>query len=69
MNPRTDARIATDLSLTVPGQPAYILEPYLGTEFNLKDQKGFSAKFTIANDKVTEVVFIQPNGVFTAKRK
>jgi len=57
------------MGLTVPGQPTYTLEPYLGTEFNLKDQKGFSVKFTVVNDKVTEAVFIQPNGVFTATRK
>ncbi|HEY4490642.1 MAG TPA: serine hydrolase, partial [Acidobacteriota bacterium] len=57
------------LTLTVPGQPEYELEPYRGTEFNLKDQPGFSVKFTMQQGKVTEAIFIQPNGVFTAKRK
>jgi hypothetical protein len=57
------------LELTVPGQPVYTLQPYSETEFDLKDQKGYSVKFTVAKDQVTEVVFLQPNGVFTAKRK
>jgi hypothetical protein len=57
------------LILTVPGQPAYTLVPYLGTEFDLKDQKGFSVKFTVKDGKATECIFIQPNGVFAARRK
>jgi len=57
------------LTLTVPGQPTYTLEPYLGSEFNLKDLEGYSVKFNMVKDRVTEAVFIQPNGVFTATRK
>src|SRR5262249_46986672 len=57
------------LTVTVPEQPTYILEPYSGTEFNLKGQKGFSIKFTMVNNKVTEAVFIQPTGVVAAKKK
>lgn len=57
------------LLLTVPGQPVYTLVPYLGNEFDLKDQRGFSVKFTLVEGKATECVFIQPNGVFVAKRK
>jgi CubicO group peptidase (beta-lactamase class C family) len=57
------------LFLTVPGQPGYTLVPYLGTEFDLKEQKGFSVKFTVKDGKATECVFIQPNGVFIAKKR
>ena len=57
------------LFLTVPGQPVYTLVPYLGTEFDLKEQKGYSVRFTVDGGKAVEMVFMQPNGVFTAKRK
>ena len=58
------------LTVTVPGQPTYELEPYKGTEFKLKGLTGFSLRFTLdAKKRATEAVFLQPNGVFTAKRK
>ncbi len=57
------------LTLTVPGQPTYELEPYKDTEFNLKSLTGFSVRFTMEKGKVSAAVFHQPNGVFTAKRK
>ncbi|NIO28533.1 MAG: serine hydrolase [Candidatus Latescibacteria bacterium] len=57
------------LTMTVPGQPTYELEPYLGTEFKLKTFKGYSVKFVMEKGKVTQAVLIQPNGVFPAKRK
>lgn len=57
------------LTLTVPGQPTYELEPYKDAEFNLKSLTGFSVKFTMEKGKVSAAVFHQPNGVFTAKRK
>lgn len=57
------------LTLTVPGQPTYELEPYKDTEFNLKSLTGYSVKFTMEKGKAVAVVFHQPNGVFTAKRK
>jgi len=58
------------LILTVPGQPVYELVPYRGLEFNLKGLTGYSVEFkTNAAGAVTEVVFHQPNGVFTAKKK
>jgi hypothetical protein len=58
------------LSLTVPGQPDYELVPYRGTEFNLKGLQGYSIEFkTNAAGAVTEAVFHQPNGTFTAKKK
>lgn len=58
------------LVLTIPGQPEYELVPYRGTEFNLKGLQGFSAEFKRdAAGAVTELVFHQPNGTFTAKKK
>jgi len=58
------------LILSVAGQPEYELIPYKGTEFNLKGLPGFSVEFKIdPSGAVTEAVFKQPNGVFTAKRK
>ena len=57
------------LTITVPGQPTYILEPYRGTEFNLKDIPGYSVRFILENGKTKEVTFIQPGAVITAKKK
>ena|GEM_PF-39472 len=58
------------LSLTIPGQPEYELVPSRGTEFNLKGLPDYSVEFkTDAGGVVTEVVFRQPNGTFTAKKK
>jgi CubicO group peptidase (beta-lactamase class C family) len=58
------------LVLFVPGQPKYELVPYKGTEFNLKNLAGYSVEFVVNEaGKVTEVKVIQPNGVFTAKKK
>jgi CubicO group peptidase (beta-lactamase class C family) len=55
--------------LSVPGQPDYELIPVGENEFNIKDLSGFSVKFTEVSGKITEIIFNQPNGVFTAKRK
>jgi hypothetical protein len=60
----TVALLKDKLTLTVPGQPTYELEPYRGTEFNLKDQPGYSVRFL-----PKEIVFIQPGEVLTAKKK
>jgi len=57
------------LILTVPGQPDYELIPMGNNEFDLKDLSGFSVKFSEVSGKITELIFNQPNGVFTAKRK
>jgi hypothetical protein len=57
------------ITLYVPGQPVYDLVPYKGTEFNIKGLTGFSVVFTVdKSGAVTEAVFHQPNGIFTAKR-
>lgn len=58
------------LTLTVPGQPQYELVPDRLNEFNLKNLSIISVKFTVdEKEGVTEAVFNQPEGVFTAKRK
>jgi CubicO group peptidase (beta-lactamase class C family) len=57
------------LTLSLPGQPLYELEPYKGTEFNIKGLSGFSVEFELdKNGKVSTVLFKQPNGIFTAKK-
>ncbi len=57
------------LMLFVPGQPDYELMPVKEHEFKLKAADGFTFRFTIEAGKVTEMVAIQPNGTFKAKRK
>jgi CubicO group peptidase (beta-lactamase class C family) len=58
------------LSISVPGQQTRILEPYKENEFLTLDLAGYSIRFVVAEDNhVTEMQLIQPNGVFTAKRK
>ncbi|SYZ72656.1 Beta-lactamase [Candidatus Zixiibacteriota bacterium] len=58
------------LTVTVPGQPTYELEPYKGTEFLLKGVSGFSVEFQVdKSGAVLSATFKQPNGNFTATRK
>jgi CubicO group peptidase (beta-lactamase class C family) len=58
------------LRLSVPGQPQYELLPKHGLSFDVKGLPGFSVEFKKdAAGRVTEAVFNQPNGAFTAKRK
>jgi CubicO group peptidase (beta-lactamase class C family) len=64
-----EVRNKTTLMMTVPGQPQYELIPTKDNEFSLKNLDGYSVKFNPATGKITEVVFNQPNGVFTAKEK
>ncbi len=57
------------LTLFLPGQPEYDLVPVLGDEFILKQVKIISVKFlTDEKDNVIAAEFIQPNGIFEAKR-
>lgn len=58
------------LYVYVPGQPEYETD-YLGDHtFKLKALQGYSVKFIVQNDNTcTEAQFIQPNGIFSAKRK
>jgi CubicO group peptidase (beta-lactamase class C family) len=64
------AVVGEKLKMTVPDQPEYELVPIDTDKFSLKDLKGFSAKFN-KNEKgeVTELVLMQPNGNFAAKKK
>ena len=57
------------LIMTVPGQPDYELIPLGNQVFNIKGLEGYSVKFNQDGDKVSEIVFNQPNGVFSAKKK
>jgi len=58
------------LRLALPGQPQYDLLPKRGLTVDVKGMAGFAVEFKKdASGKVTEAVFSQPNGVFTAKRK
>lgn len=58
------------LYMFVPGQPEYQLFASDKNLFILKDLEGYKAKFTdIGNGKISELVLIQPNGTFKAKKK
>ncbi|MEO5977111.1 MAG: serine hydrolase [Chryseolinea sp.] len=57
------------LALTVPGQPEYELIPNGPNKFILKNMEGFKCEFIESNGVFSEMVFIQPNGTFKAKRK
>ena len=58
------------ITVTVPGQPTYDLEPYKETTFNLKGLTGFSLKFDLdKKGAAKEATFLQPNGTFRAIRK
>lgn len=57
------------LTVTVPGQPAYELVPYRGSEFTLKGLTGYRLRFEEKDGKVEAASFIQPNGTFRAKKK
>ncbi len=57
------------LYVLVPGQPEYELQASEPNIFLIKVAEGFSLQFNEENDKVTEVLFIQPNGTFKATKK
>ncbi|HRN55471.1 MAG TPA: serine hydrolase [Agriterribacter sp.] len=57
------------LFVFVPGQPEYETIATGDHTFKLKALEGFSVQFDVADDKVTGMRFIQPNGTFRAKRK
>lgn len=60
----------TTLFALLPPQPDYELVPSGKDEFKLKIMDGFSVKFKLDDQgKAIEAVFVQPNGMFTAKRK
>jgi hypothetical protein len=54
----------------VPGQPDYELVPVDKDKFGLKVAPGYFALFGVdANNKATDMTFIQPNGNFKAMKK
>ena len=57
------------LYLFVPGQPEYELLPTAKHKFSIKILDGYKVEF-VENDNgdITELLFIQPNGTFTAKK-
>ena len=58
------------LFLFVPGQPEYELFSIGKNKFEIKILEGYELKFILNNkETVTEVLFIQPNGNFSAKKK
>jgi CubicO group peptidase (beta-lactamase class C family) len=60
----------TGLTAFVPGQPTYDLVPYRGTEFRLKQVTGFGIRFVFdEKGAVTEALLLQPNAVYTIRRK
>lgn len=66
----TVALVGDVLHLTVPEQPQYELVPTRELSFDIKGMAGFSVEFKKdASGKVSEAIFHQPNGVFTAKKK
>ena len=58
------------LSLTVPGQPQYDLEPYQESEFRVKNLSDYRIVFQRDDGgKVREALLIQPGGAFTLKKR
>lgn len=57
------------LYVFLKGQPEYELVPTAIHKFNLKVLDGYKVEFVDTDGKITDVKFIQPNGVFKAKRK
>lgn len=61
------------LTVTIPGQPTYELVPHAATEttaeYRLAEAAGYRVRFELEAGEATSLAFLQPNGVFTAKRK
>ena len=58
------------LTLIVPGQPEYELQPIAKDQFALKGMAGFTVQFIRGPDnKVIELLSQQPNGTFKAKKE
>jgi CubicO group peptidase (beta-lactamase class C family) len=58
------------LTLSVPGQPTYTLEPVGGRRYKLAEVEGFFVTFRPSKDdpKETEIYLEQPQGNYTLKR-
>ena len=60
----------SSLVLEIDGRPQSDLLPYRNNRFAFKGASGYSVRFTLpAKGAASEAVFIQPDGVYTAKRK
>jgi hypothetical protein len=58
------------LVLEIDGRRQPDLVPYRNNRFTLKGASGYSVRFTVdATGRASEATFIQPDGVYTAKRK
>lgn len=57
------------LTVHVPGQQTFTLEPAETDEFDLKGIAGYSVRFAVGDDGAMSAWFSQPNGVFEAKRR
>ncbi|MGY0393215.1 serine hydrolase [Bizionia sp. KMM 8389] len=57
-----------NLRLLVPGQPEYTLIPIKENEFSIKGLSGYKTVFEEKDGKLN-LVFHQPNGIFTAVKK
>jgi CubicO group peptidase (beta-lactamase class C family) len=57
------------LYIFLEGQPEYALIPTEEHKFNFKTLEGFKIEFIETDGNISEVKFVQPNGVFIAKRK
>lgn len=64
----TVARRGDALTLTVPGQPTYVLEPQQRLTYALKDLAGYRARFVREGDAITGLDLLQPDGVHRASR-
>jgi hypothetical protein len=56
------------LTMAVPGQPTYELEPTSEHAFTLKDQP-VDVEFKMDGGEAVQMKLEQPNGTFTAKKK
>jgi hypothetical protein len=56
------------LVLKPDNQPAYRLAPQEGRRFRIEDLRGFAVEFHGEGTTIDEVVFHQPNGIFSASR-
>jgi CubicO group peptidase (beta-lactamase class C family) len=61
------------LTVTIPGQPTYEVVPHAATEttaeYRLAEVAGYRVRFELEEGEATSLAFLQPNGVFIAKRK
>jgi hypothetical protein len=58
------------LRVVLPGEPEYVLEPYKGNEFHVRNRSGLSFEFQQdTSGAVSSVLLVRPDGAFTAHKK